>query len=100
MKKTTIGLAATALVLTMGISSAFAGDAWSPPDNGVTVFTPVPERNTSGTAAMDAGQPYNGVTVFETPPARTMKSTVSERAGIRVEKEPYNGVTIFNERRS
>jgi hypothetical protein len=92
MKKTTVGLAAMVLVLAMGLSFAFAGDASTPQYNGITVFNMVPAENNAGTLTADSKQPYNGITSFASSPAPANKAG----AGTRAEREPYNGVTLFS----
>lgn len=99
MKKTmAVGMAAMALVLTMGVSFASAGDSLNPPANGVTVFSPIPDRNIAGTVAADSTLTYNGVTDFGSPAAApASKSAAREpQADTKAEKQSYNGITVFD----
>jgi hypothetical protein len=97
MKKTiAVGMAATALVLTMGVSFASAGDSMNPPANGVTVFSPVPDRSIAKVTA-DSTPAYNGITDFGSPAvAPASKSADREQADTRGEKQSYNGITVFD----
>ena len=97
MKKRIIGIAVIELVLTMGLSYAFAGDASTPPDNGITVFSSVPAADDAATVTAQGRQLYNGITVFGSSPEAARKASArAAGVSIRADREPYNGITVFD----
>ena len=94
MKKTiAVGMASMALVLTMGVSFASAGDSMNPTANGATVFSQVPDRNNAAMTA-DSIPASNGITYFGSPVA----APASAQADTAAERQSYNGVTVFDNR--
>jgi hypothetical protein len=96
MKKTIVSLAAIMFVLTMGLSFASAGDASTPPYNGITVFSTAPAANNAETVKAENKQLYNGITSFGTSPASASKAASSEAGAGSQAKQLHNGITSFS----